>query len=116
MVGLGQLRVGRTHLLGQQHRRPAVDVQPDPLLVEVAEPHANVRVLQQVPRTRHHTVAPVIRIRERALAEHPHESRRAGPEAAVAAPDAIRGGNPDHLHAADECLHAGRQDGGNLIP
>jgi hypothetical protein len=83
----------------------AVDVQPDPLLVEVQEDHADVGVLQDVAERGHDAVAPVLGVAQGPVVQHLDKPGRAGPERAVALAAAVGGGDPDHLLAADEGHH-----------
>jgi hypothetical protein len=102
-LDLRPLPVART---GLDDPGGAVDVQADPLAVEVQEDHADVGVLQQVAERGHDAVAPVRRVAHGPGVEDLDEAGRAGPERAVALAAAVGGGDPDHLLAADELDHA----------
>jgi hypothetical protein len=80
-------------------------VEADPLLVEVEEDHADLRVLGDVAERGHDPVAPVLRVADGPVVHDPDEAGRAGPERAVALAVGVGGGDPDHLLAADEPHH-----------
>src|SRR5262249_37581883 len=84
----------------------------DEIMGEIDHEYADVRVLQDIAQARHHAIAPELGVGDGTLIEHPQETGRPGPEAAVAFAGRVARGDERHLHAPDELDHLGRQ----LVP
>jgi hypothetical protein len=102
---LGQGAIQFLHASGRDDLGVTVNVKPDEITGEVGHEYADVRVLQDVAQARHDAVAAEFGVGDGALVEHPQETGRPGPEAAVAVAARVARGDERHLHAPDELHH-----------
>src|SRR5690349_15987428 len=86
------------------------------LFAEIDEQQPHVRILGNVSETRHHAVAAILGIRDRALVEYLDESRMAASKRRIGVPLGIRSPDEHHFLASEKRLHRGIEMVEHLVP
>src|ERR1700751_2875433 len=81
-------------------------MEPDPF-GEIYEEKPHVWILENIAKTRHHSVTSVLRIRKSSLVKHTNESRQSCAKRSVRFSVSVGSSHKHHFLLGDESLHRG---------